>query len=87
MARPPSSNLRRDPCVRRPPLSRRAGRARPDLAPLPERRLQAQASDAPPGRDWTFTGERFFDPKSGELVEVWQRARNGERAYVRSRSG
>ncbi len=41
--------------------------------------------DAPPGRDWTFTGERFFDPKSGELVEVWQRARNGERAYVRSR--
>ncbi len=21
--------------------------------------------DAPPGRDWTFTGERFVDPKSG----------------------
>jgi hypothetical protein len=41
--------------------------------------------DAPPGGDWTFTGERFFDPPSGELLEVWQRARNGERAYVRAR--
>ncbi len=43
--------------------------------------------DAPPGRDWSFTGERFIDPKSGEMLEVWFCPRNGERAYVRSRSG
>jgi hypothetical protein len=43
--------------------------------------------DAPPGRDWSFTGERFFDPKSGEMLEVWYCPGNGERAYVRSRSG
>jgi hypothetical protein len=42
--------------------------------------------EAPPGRDWSFTGERFVDPKSGEMLEVWYSARNGERAYVRSRS-
>ncbi|HKN30422.1 MAG TPA: hypothetical protein VJY34_22080 [Roseiarcus sp.] len=41
----------------------------------------------PPGVDWTFTGERFVDPSSGELLEVWQQARSGERAYVRARSG
>ncbi len=44
-----------------------------------------QPLDAPPGGDWTFTGERFIDPKSGELLEVWFRARTGERAYVRAR--
>ncbi len=43
--------------------------------------------DAPPGRDWTFTGERFVDPRSGELLEVWFRARTGERAYVRAQRG
>ncbi len=43
--------------------------------------------DAPPGRDWSFIGERFVDPKSGEMLEVWFCPRNGERAYVRSRSG
>jgi hypothetical protein len=42
--------------------------------------------DAPPGRDWSFTGERFFDPGSGETLEVWQRTRTGERAYVRART-
>ena len=46
-----------------------------------------QPLDAPPGRDWTFTGERFVDPKSGELLEVWLEPRAGERAYVRARSG
>ena len=44
-----------------------------------------QPLDAPPGRDWTLTEERFVDPKSGELLEVWYCARNGERAYVRAR--
>jgi hypothetical protein len=43
--------------------------------------------DAPPGRDWTFTGERFVDLQSGELIEVWLAPRTGERAYVRARSG
>jgi hypothetical protein len=43
--------------------------------------------DDPPGRDWNFTGERFLDPSSGEMLEVWHCPRTGERAYVRSRSG
>ena len=42
--------------------------------------------DAPPGGDWTLTGERFVDPGSGETLEVWFCARTGERAYVRARS-
>jgi len=42
--------------------------------------------DAPPGPDWTFTGERFHDPSSGEMLEVWCLRRTGERAYVRGRS-
>jgi hypothetical protein len=42
--------------------------------------------EAPPGGDWTFTGERSIDPNSGELLEVWQQPRSGERAYVRARS-
>jgi hypothetical protein len=41
--------------------------------------------DAPPGRDWTLTDERFLDPRSGETLEVWYRPRTGERAYVRAR--
>jgi hypothetical protein len=40
--------------------------------------------DAPPGRDWSFTGERFLDPASGEMLEVWYCPRTGERAYVRA---
>jgi hypothetical protein len=43
--------------------------------------------DAPPGRDWRFTGERFVDPSSSGMLEVWQSPRSGERAYVRTRSG
>jgi hypothetical protein len=43
--------------------------------------------DAPPGPDWTFTGERFLDPQSGAMLEVWYSSRTGERAYVRGRSG
>jgi len=42
--------------------------------------------DAPPGPDWTFTGERFLDPGSGETLEVWQQPRTGERAYVRAKA-
>ena len=43
--------------------------------------------DAPPGRDWVFTGERFLDPSYGEMLEVWRHPKTGERAYVRARSG
>lgn len=43
--------------------------------------------DAPPGRDWALTEERFVDPNSGELLEVWYCARTGERAYIRARQG
>jgi len=43
--------------------------------------------DAPPGRDWSFTGERFLDPASGEMLEVWYCPRTGERAYVRAPAG
>jgi hypothetical protein len=43
--------------------------------------------DGPPrGQDWSFTGERFLDPKSGEMLEVWYSPRTGERAYVRARA-
>ena len=41
--------------------------------------------DRPPGADWTFSGERFVDPSSSELIEVWLEPRTGERAYVRAR--
>ena len=43
------------------------------------RRPQTQA----PGAGWQATGERFVDPASGELTEVWFEARSGERRYVR----
>jgi hypothetical protein len=43
--------------------------------------------DAPPGQDFSFTGERFLDPPSGEMLEVWYCPRTGERAYVRGRRG
>jgi hypothetical protein len=43
--------------------------------------------DAPPGGDWTLTGERFRDPQSGELLEVWYCPPTGERAYVRGPTG
>jgi hypothetical protein len=43
-----------------------------------------QPLDAPPGRDWTLTAERFRDPQSGEMLEVWYCPRTGERAYVRA---
>lgn len=41
--------------------------------------------DAPPGPDWRPTGERFVDPTSGEMLEVWFHPASGERAYVQSR--
>jgi hypothetical protein len=43
--------------------------------------------DAPRGPDFRFTGERFLDPPSGEMLEVWYCPRTGERAYVRAWAG
>ena len=40
--------------------------------------------DAPPGRDWVRTGERFADPSSGETLDVWFHPESGERVYVRT---
>ena len=45
-----------------------------------------QPLDAPPGRDWNFTGERFLDPQSGAMLEVWYSPQTGERAYVQGRN-
>ncbi len=33
---------------------------------------------------WLFTGERFTDPASGELIEVFERPETGERDYRRA---
>ena len=35
-----------------------------------------------PDPSWTTTGERFVDPGSGQLTEVYYDPRNGERHYV-----
>ena len=43
--------------------------------------------DAPPRGDFRLTDERFRDPATGEMLEVWYSPRTGERAYVRARSG
>jgi len=40
--------------------------------------------DAPPGPDWQKSDERFVDPSSGEVLDVWFQPKSGERAYVRS---
>ena len=41
--------------------------------------------DVPPRGDFRRTEERFRDPATGEMLEVWYCARTGERAYVRAR--
>ena len=35
-----------------------------------------------PGPEWQATGERFVDPESGKLVEVYFHPASGERRYV-----
>lgn len=35
-----------------------------------------------PGPGWQASGERFVDPTSGELVQVWYNPVSGERRYV-----
>ena len=43
-----------------------------------------QPLDAPPGRDWTLTPERFRDPQSGEMLEVWYCPRTATASTSRS---
>ncbi|NGY05672.1 hypothetical protein [Solimonas terrae] len=45
-------------------------------------RYKAARPDAPDPR-WQATGERFVDPESGALTEVWYDPRSGERHYVK----
>jgi len=35
-----------------------------------------------PGIGWQLTGERFVDPGSGAMTEVWFEPKTGERRYV-----
>ena len=35
-----------------------------------------------PGAGWESTGERFIDPESGRLVEVYYQPATGKRRYV-----
>ncbi len=37
-----------------------------------------------PGAGWQRTDERFIDPESGKLTEVWFEPATGERRYVLS---
>ncbi len=49
---------------------------------LIERRRYKEILAAPPGPDWTATGERFIDIASGRAVAVYFHAASGKRAYV-----
>jgi hypothetical protein len=35
-----------------------------------------------PGADWVITPERFVDPTSGRMVQVYTKPKTGERLYV-----
>jgi hypothetical protein len=52
------------------------------VALLIERRRYKEILAAPPGPDWTATGERFVDTASGQAVAVYFHAASGKRAYV-----
>jgi hypothetical protein len=49
-----------------------------------ERRRYKRILDAPPGADWTATGERFIDPTSGVATQVYFNAQTGGRVYVKA---
>ncbi len=40
--------------------------------------------EQPAGPGWEQTEERFLDPTTGQLLDVWYCSRTGERAYVRT---
>jgi hypothetical protein len=47
-----------------------------------ERVLYKPLADTGPGPGWTDTGERFVDPGTGKMVDVFYNASTGERQYV-----
>jgi hypothetical protein len=40
--------------------------------------------ERPTGPGWERTEERFLDPTTGQVLDVWFCSRTGERAYVRA---
>jgi hypothetical protein len=46
-------------------------------------RWQYKAAQTPRSARGQPTGERFVDPQSGDLMEVWYDPATGERSYVR----
>lgn len=40
--------------------------------------------ERPTGPGWERTEERFVDPTTGQVLDVWHCSRTGERAYVRA---
>lgn len=47
-----------------------------------ERRHYKQLQDTVPAPPWERTAERFVDPETGRLVEVWTHPPTGTRRYV-----
>ena len=45
-------------------------------------RWRYRPSDPRPGAGWEPTGERFEDPRSGKILQVFYDPRSGERRYV-----
>ena len=50
-----------------------------------ERWRYRMPESAAPGAGWQRTGERFIDPETGQLTEVWYQPVSGERRYVTAR--
>ena len=48
-----------------------------------ERWIYKGNSNGRPQPGWQATGERFIDPGSGQLTEVWFDPRSGQRHYLR----
>jgi hypothetical protein len=52
------------------------------LGVLYERVRYKSIARGKPGPGWQATGERFVDPETGKLVEVYFKPATGERMYV-----
>ena len=57
------------------------------LGSLFERTRYKRIVEDAPGAGFEATGERFRDPASGAIVDVWFNPTTGERAYARARTG
>jgi hypothetical protein len=52
------------------------------IALLFERARYRGGSDSAPGDGWVETDERFKDPETGDLLQVWYEPSSGRRRYV-----